>query len=62
MTETVSCCQTPRPILVEIRGVYDGALFYECRTCAYRWHRFPEGHWLRATADPYVHDHIQENP
>ena len=54
MTDTVSCCRTPRPVLVEIQGVYDGGLFYECATCQTRWHRFPEGHWLHARAARYV--------
>jgi hypothetical protein len=38
---------------VEIRGVYDGALFWECAE-GHRWHRFPEGHPIRALAEPFV--------
>lgn len=40
--------------MVEIRGVYDGGLFYECLACQWRWHRWPEGHPLRTRAAPYV--------
>lgn len=39
---------------VIIRGVYDGVLFWECEACGTRWHRWPEGHWLRQRADPHV--------
>lgn len=43
-----------RTILMEIQGVYDGGLFYACPDCAGRWHRWPEGHELRARAETYV--------
>lgn len=43
-----------RTFMVEIRGLYDGGLFYECPDCGGRWHRWPEAHWLRAKAAPYV--------
>lgn len=43
-----------RTVMVEIRGVYDGGLFYECPDCRGRWHRWPKGHWLRLGAVPYV--------
>jgi Zn-finger nucleic acid-binding protein len=39
---------------IEIRGVYDGTLFYQCPSCGGRWHRFPEGDRLRARAEPFV--------
>lgn len=39
---------------VEVPGVYDGALFWQCPDCAGRWHRFPEGHSLRERAEGYV--------
>ena len=47
-------CQPPRPVLVEVMGVYDGAIYFECKTCGVRWHRFPEGHWLWKKAKPFV--------
>lgn len=43
-----------RTFMIEIRGLYDGGLFYECPDCQGRWHRWPEGHMLRRKADPYV--------
>lgn len=30
---------------VEVRGVYDGTLFWSCVKCGNRWQRFPEGDW-----------------
>lgn len=43
-----------RTFMVQIRGLYDGGLFFECPDCGDRWHRWPEGHWLRRKAEPYV--------
>jgi hypothetical protein len=43
-----------RTICVEIRGVYDGGLFWQCPDCGGRWHRWPEGHYLRERAEQYV--------
>ena len=46
---------TPRyysqKIGIEVRGVYDGVLFWKCPFCAHEWHRWPEGHALRARAE-----------
>ena len=39
---------------VEIWGVYDGVLFWRCGVCDRAWHRFPEGHHLRARAAHFV--------
>ena len=39
---------------LEIPGVYDGTLLWVCPSCLKRWHRFPEGHYLRARAEPYL--------
>lgn len=44
-----------RAILIEIRGVYDGALLWGCPVCDLRWHRWPPGHPLRERA----HRHLQ---
>jgi hypothetical protein len=41
-------------ILVEVQGVYDGGLFYQCPFCNGRWHRFPEDHWLYPRAARYI--------
>lgn len=45
-----------RAIMVEIRGVYDGGLFYQCPDCGGRWHRWPEGHYLRERAERYINE------
>lgn len=56
MSDTDRCpnCGSKNYATVEIRGLYDGGLFFECFDCRHRWHRFPEGHRLRAKAQPYV--------
>lgn len=43
-----------RAVMVEVRGVYDGGLYWMCPDCRAPWHRWPEGHYLRAKAEPYV--------
>ena len=42
------------PVGVRVAGGYDGALFWQCRTCNRRWHRFPEGTVMRRRAEPFV--------
>jgi len=39
---------------VEIRGVYDGALFWRCPGCGGSWHRWPANHPLHVKADQFV--------
>ena len=39
---------------VQIRGVYDGVLFWQCPKCSGRWHRWPEGHFLRERAEKHI--------
>lgn len=41
-------------VFVEIRGVYDGGLFYRCPFCGYCFHRWPEGGRLHAVAQCYI--------
>ena len=36
------------PFMVEVRGVYDGGLIFECPVCQARWPRFAEGRLHRA--------------
>jgi hypothetical protein len=48
------CGGTDTALGVIVRGTYDGVLYWECEACATRWHRWPEGHWLRAKAEPLV--------
>lgn len=43
-----------RAVGIEVRGVYDGVLFWQCPDCHGTWHRFPEDHWLRHRAVPYI--------
>jgi hypothetical protein len=43
-----------RMIGVEISGVYDGMLFWECPDCGGRWHRWAEGTYQHTKAEPYV--------
>lgn len=43
-----------RVIGVEVRGLYDGVLFWACPDCGGTWHRFPEGNPYRRRAEPYV--------
>lgn len=43
-----------RTIGVEVRGVYDGVLFWQCPDCAGRWHRWPEQHPYRELAERYI--------
>jgi hypothetical protein len=43
-----------REIGVEHPEIYDGMLYYRCPDCSGAWHRFPEGHPLRAKAEPFV--------
>jgi predicted RNA-binding Zn-ribbon protein involved in translation (DUF1610 family) len=43
-----------RTIGQEIPGVYDGVLYWFCPDCGGKWHRWPEGHYLRNRAEKYV--------
>lgn len=47
-------CHSDHLVGVEVRGVYDGVLFWRCPKCGINLHRFPEGHRLHRLADPYV--------
>lgn len=48
--------QYSHAISVEVRGVYDGGLFWMCPKCKGRWHRWPVGHPLWARAERYIDD------
>jgi hypothetical protein len=61
MSEAPTCCDRPM-WMIEVLGVYDGGLFFECRVCGARQHRWPEGHPLRATAEEYVVRAISTGP
>ena len=45
-----------RRVGVELQGVYDGVIWWECPDCGGRWHRWPEGDWRWRHAVPYVLD------
>lgn len=42
-----------RQIGIEVLGVYDGVLYYQCPDCKGHWHRWPEGHELRERTVKY---------
>jgi hypothetical protein len=51
MSDETPCCEDRKVVLVEIRGVYDGGLFYMCDTCKAMWHRWgANAHRLHAQA------------
>lgn len=43
-----------RMLGIEIRGVYDGVLYWTCPECGVRWHRWPEGSMQYNAAKEYV--------
>lgn len=47
-----------RTIGVEVRGVYDGVLYWACPDCGGTWHRWPEDHHLRARAEKHMPSEI----
>lgn len=48
------CKRSDDALGVVMRGTYDGVLYWECEKDGARWHRWPDGHWLRSKADPFV--------
>lgn len=56
--KTIDECDHPPKcrIGVQVRGVYDGVLFYRCAKCGERSHRFDEidDSRLYKLAEPYV--------
>lgn len=54
--DTVRCCPfhpDAELIGVEVRGVYDGILYWVCGDCRTRLHRWPEGHRLNKATWAY---------
>ena len=47
---------------VEVRRIYDGVLYWECRRCRWRWHRWPVGSHLRRLAIPFVNAGSKSTP
>lgn len=57
LRHVVNGTEYSRATSVEIRGVYDGGLFYaHIGGCGVAWHRWPEGHHLRERAIRYLDD------
>jgi len=48
-----------REIGVQIYGVYDGVLYWQCPDCGGVWHRWPEGDELRERAEPFLQEHAR---
>lgn len=42
---------------VQVRGVYDGILYYVCPRCDYAWHTMPPDDLLYELARKYVIEH-----
>lgn len=38
---------------IEIQGVYDGILFWQC-AAGHRWHRWPHGTWQHDAAQLWI--------
>lgn len=45
-----------RVVGVEVRGTYDGTLFWQCPDCEHHWHRWPKGHGLYKATESLWHD------
>lgn len=43
-----------RKIGVEVSGLYDGILFWQCPDCKGRWHRFGPDHVLHQRAAAFI--------
>ena len=43
-----------RVVGVEVRGVYDGVLYWQCPDCGHKWHRWPVGDYRRDRAAMYL--------
>lgn len=54
-------CESTKEIVgIEVQGIYDGVLFWECQICAHRFHRFPLGDRLRERAEEFVNKPKEE--
>lgn len=47
-------CSFVHIVGIEVPGVYDGILYWGCPACNFRWHHWPDGHYLRPRAEPHV--------
>lgn len=39
---------------VEVRGVYDGVLYWQCDYCGHAWQRWPDGSRQHEQAKKYI--------
>lgn len=51
-----------RTVGIEVRGVYDGVLFWTCPDCGLAWHRWQPGSHIRDRAEPYVQQWNDDPP
>ena len=48
------CSEEKDVVLIEVQGLYDGALYIRCKHCNTNWHRFPKGHYLNDRAQKWA--------
>jgi Zn ribbon nucleic-acid-binding protein len=55
MSDERTCpkCQSKEYIGIEIRGVYDGVLFWRCQSCGHEYHRWDDA-LMRGKANRYI--------
>lgn len=51
-----------RRIGVEVRGVYDGVLFWQCPDCGGKTNRWPTDHPRHAVAEKYMQEDPDASP
>ena len=56
------CTCDVRTTAVEVLGVYDGALYVECRGCRAVWHRWPRDDWRHDKAEAHLVRRMQAQP
>ena len=57
-TLTCPACGSTRVIGCEVRGVYDGVLYWLCGDCEHKWNRWPEGHYLHQRAEKHMAEDV----
>ena len=56
MNDVCPSCKATSVVGIQVNGVYDGVLFWECGVCGYCWHRWPEGSPYRKRAAKYMEE------
>lgn len=49
-----------REVGMEVRGTYDGVLYWFCPDCGLPWHRWPVGSFQYQAAEPVMRKHADE--